>query len=334
MVQKQHKNRSNRYKKSGKGGFVLAALIITVCLLIIGGYWFYRLQQSTGVPESHQQPVQKPAVVVVPPPQAVYSSPTAHQTTAPRNVVEAVPPLKQDYYNGDIPFPRSPRPTTPGKAELAILVDDMGSSLQEARSLATIGVPINFAIIPGLRQFKEVAGFAAGQGIEVLVHMPMQPKEYPKRRLESNGLLLEQSDDELRSRVREYLASLPNAIGANNHMGSGFTENPEKMRVVLSALKEKGLFYLDSITTPHTVGPKIAAELQMRRGRRDVFLDNEQNEGYIRGQLAQAVTRALKNGRAIAICHPHPMTIATLGKVLPELRSKGITLVPISKLIN
>jgi polysaccharide deacetylase 2 family uncharacterized protein YibQ len=72
----------------------------------------------------------------------------------------------------------------------------------------------------------------------------------------------------------------------------------------------------------------------MRGGRRDVFLDNEQNEAYIRGQLAKAVARARKWGQAIAICHPHPATIAALSKALPHLQQQGITLVSASRLVR
>jgi polysaccharide deacetylase 2 family uncharacterized protein YibQ len=146
--------------------------------------------------------------------------------------------------------------------------------------------------------------------------------------------LLEQSDDEVRDRLNGYLEQLPKAVGANNHMGSGFTENPEKMRVVLGVLKENNLFFLDSITTPLTVGVKVAAELGMRHARRDVFLDNEQDEVYIRGQLTKAVARARKTGQAIAICHPHQETISTLAKILPMLSQQGIALVKISRLIK
>ncbi len=329
MALKQPSPRANRFKKNGKGGFVLAVFLVAVCLLMIGGYWLHHYQQRT----AHRQKP-RPLPQQTAPQQPVHSSTTAPVTVKP---VEQKTP-QSDYYTGDVhpgqlahpPVQRLPV----GKAELAIIVDDMGSSLTEARLLAGIGLPITFAIIPGLKQDRAVAAYAADQGIEVLVHMPMQPKEYPQRRLEANGLLLEQSDDELRNRMLGYLQILPQAVGANNHMGSGFTEHPDKMRVVLKVLKEKGLFYIDSITTPQTTGLKVAAELKLSSARRDVFLDNEQNEDYIRGQLNQAVSRARKNGHAIAICHPHPATIATLAKVLPELQSKGVKLIKITRLIT
>ena len=334
MALKKQSPRANRYKKNGKGGFALAVFLVVICLLMVGGYLLHYYQkQHTAAKKS------KPASQQVVPQPAHSSS----AVVAPPLVPVAKVPAEQgklsasDYSTGDIHHPQQiPQPVqkaTSGRGELAIIIDDMGSSLQEARSLASIGVPITFSIIPGLRHDREVANYAAGQGIEIMVHMPMQPKEYPQRRLEDNGLLLEQSDEELRSKVLAYLEVLPQAVGANNHMGSGFTEHSDKMRVALKVLKEKGLFYIDSITTPKTTGLKVAAELKLTSARRDVFLDNEQNEAYIRGQLNQAVARARKNGHAIAICHPHPTTITTLAKALPELQLKGVTLVKITKLV-
>ena len=80
--------------------------------------------------------------------------------------------------------------------------------------------------------------------------------------------------------------------------------------------------------------PMLARELGMKSGRRNVFLDNEQDPFYIRGQLNQAVRQAKKNGSAIAICHPHPATIKTLRMALPDLERLGISLVPVSQLVR
>lgn len=106
------------------------------------------------------------------------------------------------------------------------------------------------------------------------------------------------------------------------------------MRVVLDTLKGRGLFFVDSVTTPKSVGLRLAKELGMKSGRRNVFLDNEQDGTYILGQLNQAVRLARKTGAAIAICHPHPATIQTLEAALPGLAQRGITLVPVSRLVK
>jgi len=221
-----------------------------------------------------------------------------------------------------------------GTGQLAVIIDDMGASMQEARSLVAIGVPVTFSIIPGLHSYRDVAAFAASNGIETMIHIPMQSKEWPQRRLESNGLLISMEDTAIAAHLEQYIRDIPKAVGANNHMGSEFTEHEMQMRVVLQALKDKGMFFVDSVTSPQTVGQRVAMDMGVKFGRRNVFLDNEQDRTYIQGQLSQAVRLAKKTGASIVICHPHPATIKSLAALLPGLKKQGITLVSASRLVK
>jgi hypothetical protein len=221
-----------------------------------------------------------------------------------------------------------------GEALLAVIIDDMGSSIAEAHQLARIGVPLTFSIIPGLGKSRQVAEFAGQSSIEVMIHIPMEPAGYPQQRLEKNGLLLSQSDEEIMKRVNGYFQTVPTAIGANNHMGSRFTEDEAKMIKVLKVLKDKGAFFVDSRTSKASVGYSLAREMGLKTGTRDVFLDNIQDVAYIKGQLAQAAAAARKHGTAIAIGHPRPVTIKALAALLPVMQAEGIRFVPISQLVN
>ncbi len=336
MSVRSGKSKTNRYKKSGKGATTLAVFLVAVMIMLVGAYYFFSWQYDSG-----EKPV-KPVSAILPPTQTVHTriSSSSSQPAVAQQPVPKEPGPKWEHYTDDTKPPETSVKALPeqksqaGKAELAIIIDDMGSSMNEARELAAISVPVTFAIIPGLRHDRDVAELAQASGIELMVHIPMQSKEYPKRRLEQNGLLLSHEDEEIARRVEEYLKNIPKSVGANNHTGSAFTEDAGKMRVVLGILKQRGMFYIDSITTPSTVGPAIAREIKMRSGKRDVFLDNEQDENYIRGQLSKAVERSRKTGRAIAICHPHPVTIATLQKTLPGLKQSGITLVYASRVVR
>ena len=164
--------------------------------------------------------------------------------------------------------------------------------------------------------------------------MPMEPKDYPQRRLEKNGLLMTDSDDEINKQVNEYLRVIPYAVGANNHMGSRFTENEPKMQDVLQILKGRGLFFIDSVTTPHSVGLKLAREMGVKTAARNVFLDNVQDVAAIRKQIQQLARLAVKRGSAIGICHPHRATIQALAEELPVLQKAGIKFVYASELVR
>jgi len=152
--------------------------------------------------------------------------------------------------------------------------------------------------------------------------------------MERYGLLLSQSDEEIRKRLDGFLREVPYAKGANNHMGSRFTEERGKMGIVLGFLKGKGLFFIDSKTTPLSVGNTLAREMGIENAGRNVFLDNVQDVEAIREQLEQLAEMARRKGGAIGICHPHKATIQALTAAMPELRKSGITFVYAADLVR
>ncbi len=325
---------SNRNKVSKKtsGSRIAALIILALIISAISGYFLFR---KTAVSPQKPEVVQDKEIV------PTYKVPQRVVTVPP--VVTPPPPpppppphrKKSDYPKSTVlPDVDKSAVKRRGSGYLAIIIDDMGSSMSEARSLAAIKVPLTFSIIPGLRVDTEVAAFAAANGIETMIHLPMQSKGWPARRLEVNGLLVAMDSGEIQKRMSGFIQKFPKAVGANNHMGSEFTEHEEKMTDALQSLKRHNLFFIDSITSAGSVGGKVAERLGIRTARRNVFLDNEQNRSYINGQLNQAVRLATKNGSAIAICHPHPATIAALAAALPELAGRGITMVPASRLVK
>lgn len=318
----------NKSRKKPSGSRVAALVILLLIIGAVAGYFLLSPPGKTGItPRKPELSHVKPGIPAASIPKAAVPEPTA---------VPPPPHKEQSDHPSTATIPETEKPgsTVSKFALLAIIIDDMGNSLPEARSLAAIKVPLTFAIIPGLRVDKEVAAYAATNKIETMIHIPMQSKGWPARRLEANGLLVAMAADELQERMTGFVQQFPGAVGANNHMGSEFTEQEEKMTVVLQALKKKNLFFIDSVTSPESTGLRVAQRLGIRSARRNVFLDNEQERSYILGQLNQAVRLARKNGSAIAICHPHPATIAALAAALPELAGRGVRLVSASQLVN
>lgn len=305
----------------------MAALVVLLLILgAVSGYLFFSPHEKTRIvhpikPKLSRSKPFKPISTIQPHQAPVVSQPTQEKQSVHPSAVK-VPEIEK---------PESVRGTS---GRLAIIIDDMGSSLSEARSLVAIKVPLTFSIIPGLRADKDVAAYAANNKIETMIHIPMQPKGWPARRLEANGLLVSMDSNELQERVSGFLQRFPGAVGVNNHMGSEFTEREDKMVVVLQVLAKNDLFFIDSVTSPESVGLRIAQRLGLRSAKRNVFLDNEQERSYILGQLNQAVRIARKTGSAIAICHPHPATIATLAAALPGLAGQGVHLVQASELVK
>jgi uncharacterized protein len=204
------------------------------------------------------------------------------------------------------------------KGRLAIVIDDMGEDVAMARELTKLGVPVAFSIWPDSSHREDVLKIAKSAGREILIHLPMQPKGYPKVDPGQHPLLVTMTADQIKAVVRRAVTRVPGAIGLNNHMGSKFTEYDAGMRAALATMHENGLFFLDSRTTAGTVGVLEAKRLGVRVYQRDVFLDNEQNDAAILKQLRQGETLAREHGHAIVIGHPHKQTLAAIKQWLKQ----------------
>jgi hypothetical protein len=95
-----------------------------------------------------------------------------------------------------------------------------------------------------------------------------------------------------------------------------------------------GLYFVDSRTDVRTVARDLAREAGLANAQRDVFLDNQQDRDYVRGQLRRLIGKARRHGTAIGIGHPYPETLAVLAEELPALAGQGIQLVPVSRLVE
>jgi polysaccharide deacetylase 2 family uncharacterized protein YibQ len=148
------------------------------------------------------------------------------------------------------------------------------------------------------------------------------------------GVMVAMSDADIQSTVRAGLASVPGAVGVNNHMGSKGTADRRVVRAMLEVARREGLFFLDSRTTVHTVGEEVAAELGVPAARRHVFLGNEDDEEAIRRQVRRLITLAKERGTAIAIGHAQRITARVVKDMLEELDREGIAIVPVSTLVR
>ena len=217
---------------------------------------------------------------------------------------------------------------------LAIVIDDMGRDADRARAFLDLPFPVALSVLPHLRHSRDVAALAVQRGAVLLLHLPMEPRSYPDTDPGPGALLRGMGEAEVRKIVREDLSQVPGAVGVNNHMGSRLTELAEPMGWVMAELKERGLFFLDSLTTPRSVAAREADRIGVPWLRRAVFLDNERTRTAIGSQLRRAVNRALRTGRAVAIGHPYRVTLETLRAWAPRFGEYGVRVVPLTDLLG
>ena len=239
-------------------------------------------------------------------------------------------PAVQDGAAREAALPPAREP--PAGPAIAIIIDDMGADLALAHQFLALDIPLALAILPGLPHSKEVALAAHSRGAVVMLHLPMEPKS-GEANPGPGALTTAQDSVEIERLFDDALQWAPGAQGVNNHMGSRFTEDTERMKAVLTLIKRRGLFFVDSRTSPESAGFSLAREMALPTAQRDVFLDNERDVAAITGQIEELFKKAARRGHAVGIGHPYPETLEALRRALPRLHERGARVVPVTALL-
>lgn len=222
------------------------------------------------------------------------------------------------------------------KAKIALLIDDFGY-LNDNKLLDTffkdLPIPFTASIIPGTQFAEEIAKIAHREKKQVIVHMPMQPEGNFNNQYKwiiLNGM----PPNQIKRKVEKAIESVPYAEGLNNHMGSLVTTKKELIEPVLEGLKDRGMFFVDSKTSSHSIAYSLARDLGLRATFNCVFLDNEKSEKYIENQFEKLVLQAFQRGWALGLGHSNMKTASALKRVVKTCDSRKIKFVTISEILR
>ncbi len=218
--------------------------------------------------------------------------------------------------------------------KIAFIIDDWGQSMGNCKYLKEIPDPMAVSILPGLRHTKDIAQCAELNNKLTMLHLPLEAQHnydiYPP-----DYIIKTSMKPELVARiVQEDMDQLPLIEGVNNHMGSKATEDRALMSIILKKVQKKGLFFVDSMTAHNTVCEKVADELDMPFGKRDVFLDNVNTREAIVKQILVLAQKARHRGYAVAIGHDRHLTMQVLKEEIPWLKKQGFHIVSITELLK
>jgi polysaccharide deacetylase 2 family uncharacterized protein YibQ len=227
----------------------------------------------------------------------------------------------------DAAAPAAPA-SRPAVAYLTVIIDDLGQNPErDSRTLSLPG-PVTLAIMPDTPHATDFAHQAHKAGKTVILHMPMDPATGPYAWHPGLPIV------ELESRLNAALLKVPYAAGINNHMGSRMTSEPVAMGWLVAELQRRHLFFVDSRTSARTVAAAQAQKIGLASVSRDVFLDDERTADAITRQLRIAVELAHKQGSAVVIGHPYPVTLEVLERELPRLKAQGVEWIDLPSMIS
>ncbi len=220
-----------------------------------------------------------------------------------------------------------------GLPRIALIIDDLGYDRDMAMAFFQIDLPLTFSVLPIAPYSDAIVQEASRRGRELMLHLPLEPKNYPSLNPGPGALLTDMDETEIRRALEAHLSRVAGSRGVNHHMGSYFTERRDKMGIVLRELKKRSLFYIDSRTTKETVALEMARKMGLPSARRHVFLDNELSPRRIRFQMERLLGMARRSGTAIGIAHPHEETLQVIKEYQHRLE-KNVKVIPASELVG
>ncbi|MBI5872755.1 MAG: divergent polysaccharide deacetylase family protein [Candidatus Omnitrophica bacterium] len=227
----------------------------------------------------------------------------------------------------------APRPAVV-LGRIALVIDDWGYNLKNRDFITDNDFHVTLSILPFKEHSTHVAQLAYHKNKDVIIHMPMEPQNKENYGLEENTILISMDKKSVVRLLDGAFAVVPYAKGISNHMGSKATEDTRIMKVVMEYLKSRDLFFLDSLVTSRSVCRGVARRFKLGFAQRDVFIDNESDAVYIRGQILKLAQRAKQMGVAVGIGHDRPLTIEVLKEMIPELEAEGYRFVNLSEIIT
>lgn len=231
------------------------------------------------------------------------------------------------------PDVRQGPPSASELPKVALIIDDIGFDRILDEKFLSLNAAFTFSILPHSPFKKRFVQVAREKGFETMLHLPMEPDEYPKVDPGVGALLTSMSPDQLIGQLEKNLDDVPFIKGVNNHMGSKMTTVSIQMYQIFSILKKRGLYFIDSRTTANSLCKPSARLLRIPFAERHVFIDHINNAEAIRRQIEHLIFIAEVRGEAVGIAHPNETTYNVLRDILPDLKNK-VHLVPASQIVH
>ena len=223
-------------------------------------------------------------------------------------------------------------PKVISRPKVAIIIDDLGNSLESASLFIGFPYPLTLSVLPKTPHAAKIGSAAVLEGKGVMLHLPMEA-ETGNDKLGEGAIFTTMNDEDIGRQVEDDLLFLPMARGVNNHMGSKASGDMRVIKAVLNVIQKRGLFIVDSLTSSASVLYTTAKSMHIPSAKRDVFLDNERDISYIKGQIKHLLAMAKKDGIAIGIGHPYLETAQALKESIEEFKNADVDFVLVEELV-
>jgi polysaccharide deacetylase 2 family uncharacterized protein YibQ len=232
--------------------------------------------------------------------------------------------------DGRTPFQAYARPfASNGKPKIAIVVGGLGLNGASTRAaIEKLPPEITLSFVPYADGLQGWVDLARANGHEVVLELPMEPLDYPANDPGKYTLMTNAAPAETVRRLEWLLARTTGYFATTNYMGGRFVTSDSAMTTLVTALKARGLGFLDdgSASRRGMVGaPRASA---------DAVIDDQLSSEDIERQLTKLEGQALAHGQALGAGFGYPVTVEQVTRWAAALAGRGYQLAPASAVMR
>jgi len=220
------------------------------------------------------------------------------------------------------------------RPQIAVVITDLGVADATTEQAIKMPAPITLAFAPYGRKLPLHIALARENGHEVMLTLPMEPRDFPRSDPGPYALMTSLDQDANMERLNWILSRATGYIGVTNYQGTAFTANQRSLRPIMTALAQRGLIYFDTREDPTIAAARTAEIAGAPATAADVVGDDDLTRAGILRKLGEAEVVANAQKTAVLLIRPYPVVMGRVRSWAEGLEEKGIVLAPLSAVIR
>jgi len=236
-----------------------------------------------------------------------------------------LPIIAQD---GRTPFEAYRRPFIPnGRPKIALVIGGLGLNARATQAaIETLPAEITLSFSAYAEGLQGWIDMARAHGHEVLIEAPMEPIDYPDNDPGPYTLMAGAQGPETIKKLEWILSRATGYFGVTNYLGSRFLASDGAYQTFASALRGRGLAFVDDGSAARRRAPGLP------RSSAERVIDDQLNQTAIDQQLLALEAGALQRGQALGSGFAYPVTLEKVAQWSRGLDQRGFQLAPVSAL--
>jgi polysaccharide deacetylase 2 family uncharacterized protein YibQ len=212
------------------------------------------------------------------------------------------------------------------RARIGVLVTGLGLNRGvTAAAIADLPPEVTLSFSPYAPELSAWIDAAQAYGHEVLLDLPLEPRNYPQDDPGPLGLLTALNAQENLRRLSELLKDADGIAGLATQFGDRFLADSAALRPILSELGQRGLGLVASTDLADATAGMADAPLHVRV---DETLPQDASRQALTAEIEALLAAAKTKGQVLTAVPAYPLSIAALTSLTAAAKDRGMALVP------